>query len=83
MQAADPNTIKYVSSVLSFPVYGIIDKVIGSGASTAFLYDLTDFMHSARLGQNSGLFNFLDQDPVDAFQQRPEQDITRALDIAE
>lgn len=40
VQAADPNIMKYVSSVLCFPMYDITDKAIGSGESTTPLYTI-------------------------------------------
>lgn len=43
------------------------------------LYDLTDYVYSLGLTQNSPTFAFLDQDFVDIFKQRSGQDITKPL----
>ncbi|KAF9477858.1 chitin synthase [Pholiota conissans] len=43
------------------------------------IYDLTDYVYSSTLNQNSGLFNFLDSDLLDVFKQRAGQDITKQL----
>jgi chitin synthase len=44
------------------------------------LYDLTDYVHTLGLNQNSATFAFLDNDFLSVFRQRSGQDITQPLD---
>ncbi|KAJ3513631.1 hypothetical protein NLJ89_g2840 [Agrocybe chaxingu] len=43
------------------------------------LYDLTDYVHTLGLNQNTGPYDFLESDFVDIFRQRAGQDISTAL----
>lgn len=43
------------------------------------LYDLTDYAWTLNLNQNTGPYEFLDDDLVDVFRQRAGQDVTTAL----
>jgi chitin synthase len=53
-------------------------RIWGSYSET--IYDLTDYVWSLGLTQNSPLFEFLDADLVSVFKQRSGQDVTMALD---
>ena len=54
-------------------------RIWGSYSNT--IYDLTDYVWTLGLNQNSALFQFLDPDLVAVFQQRSGQDITQPLNV--
>jgi chitin synthase len=54
-----------------------LSRIWGSYSGT--IYDLTDYVWTLGLTQNSPLFEFLDSDLVAVFQQRSGQDVTTAL----
>lgn len=69
-----------VSPVISFPcgkLMSVQPRIWGVYYDK--LYDLTDYVYTLGLNQNSGTFTFLDSDFLSVFRQRSGQDITQPL----
>src|ERR1700734_3120726 len=60
-----------------FAQLSFLSRIWGSYSGT--IYDLTDYVWTLCLNENSPTFEFLDSDLVVVFQQRSGQDVTTAL----